>query len=539
MMLVTCSLAAAAEQPGSKRTVTAPAIEIKWMKNIPGEVTVETPTGWIHQTEQNGAVSCPSGSRVWLKLNHIISSPKTIVPSTGIDAIYGIDFDYCELSNWTISQLQKFPQLRALRLSHTTASTAELEAINKIGSLESLNLSNTRAADRDMNSLPAKLKTLHLDYCNISDRACAVLATHPGITSLSLAGTKISDKGISDLAKNNALSSLDLAYCDLTDRSVDSLLRLTNLRQLVIRGIPFTQDALKRLLGSRGIAMIGFDHTQARGLPELEFELAVYGRNWKEAEELFTKAVEETTRLRHGRRQQWENALSSLGAHYFEMGKVAECERIVQALCRTSAAADNDRDLMQLIALVWSKPNVEAAYKLAVKSSPRKSKGWFKTLMQLAGKLEGPHNPQKYKPASEWKRGREILLKAEKAANDHDLVEVHQALALNCFWLWELEAARRYSRMTIEESAKLGRRDFWEMRTILARILICEKNYKEALSECDKVLSNRKDLVESDLLTALSLKRDCLTALHRQKEANECEIELNKVKNGKSKAPPK
>jgi hypothetical protein len=146
-----------------------------------------------------------------------------------------------DLGMETISRLT---QLRTLRLSQTSISTAGLSAVRSLLQLEEICL----------HARPA---------LQISDATAADLGNLPHLRKINFHGTlDLSDAGVSALTAGGMLVELNLRGCGrVTDRSLPMIARLTNLTSLNLSGTSVTDAGLAHLAGLAALTDLSLAQT--------------------------------------------------------------------------------------------------------------------------------------------------------------------------------------------------------------------------------------------------------------------------------------
>lgn len=519
----------------------ASKVRIKWCNSIPGEIFVVKANKKklpVPELRREVVATVEPTDQIWIRLNHVVASSQDIVPLYNADLIYGINADDCEFSDELVAAIANFPNLRALTARNTTVATSAFTKIGQAKSLISLDVSNTRFVDKDLLLLPRSLQSLKIANCNFSDEGCKSIGRFSSLAELSVAGTQISDRSIEYIRQLPHLIDLNIAYCNLTDGSVNHILEYRPLERLDIKAIPFSHDAMTKLVQGLRTNWLIYDRTQARDCARLEFQSAVTDNNWKRATEVFGRAVAESLGTGCGAQTQWQVSLKNYYFHKLAVGDISESDKAIKSLCELSALAEKDKALSTLADLLWKKSDYDAAYQFVKTLRPPKRPGWFMALRYLASKLEGPHNPKHYRPLTYWRQAHEVFVLAEGTTDDpSELLLVHNSLTLNSFWLWDLPEAEKYCRQTLDEGAGLSGQEMPATRLILARVLLCRKNYTCALVEVQKVLPALPKLTLEDQETALTVKSNCLRALSRTNEAEKCVAELKALKLRKTSIP--
>ncbi len=94
------------------------------------------------------------------------------------------------------------------------------------------------------------LKMLDLGHAKLSNKACEFLKQNQSITHLSLPFQGIDEEGIKNLSELKKLETLMICSASsspLTDRALEYISNMTNLKELTICGLNFTDEGIKNL----------------------------------------------------------------------------------------------------------------------------------------------------------------------------------------------------------------------------------------------------------------------------------------------------
>lgn len=140
---------------------------------------------------------------------------------------------------------------RALDLTSSWITDADLARVGRQHSLERLDLAHTKITDAGLQHLSGlrNLRELSLYYAEyISEDGLAVLKQFPALQRLNLRGTRVGSKVFEHIAHLKELRELDLGFTEITDDGFDQLVGLEKLERLVIGGNRLTGECLQTLL---------------------------------------------------------------------------------------------------------------------------------------------------------------------------------------------------------------------------------------------------------------------------------------------------
>ena len=112
-------------------------------------------------------------------------------------------------------------QLKAVDLSSTSISDAQLSFLSKLTGLEKLNLEVTQIGDLGLASLTGLtgLRELNISNTTVSDTGLAKLSGLTQLQSLKLAGTLVEGRGLAALSRATGIRELDLAGTRVDDEA--------------------------------------------------------------------------------------------------------------------------------------------------------------------------------------------------------------------------------------------------------------------------------------------------------------------------------
>nr|XP_046227001.1 uncharacterized protein si:ch73-173p19.1 isoform X2 [Scatophagus argus] len=190
-------------------------------------------------------------------------------------------------------------RLSQLSLNQTAVTEATLVVLTTcVPQLRLLSIKQTKV--RDVSALVElpNLQTLNLDGTGVTESSLEHLASHPALSSLSLAGVavadgnralqiisglklthltlpgrhSVTDSGLAFLSKLSLLSELDLTdYTQVTDQGVSLLSTMTRLKKLSLSNTQVTDAGLPSLRGLQELEELCLDRTAvtSRGVAEL------------------------------------------------------------------------------------------------------------------------------------------------------------------------------------------------------------------------------------------------------------------------------
>jgi Leucine-rich repeat (LRR) protein len=196
--------------------------------------------------------------------------------------------------------LESFPTLRALYVSDSPVTDAELAHIRGLIELRHLDLSSTNVTDAGLEHLEhlthlrflligphitdrglrrlkllTSLESLELLDTDVTDAGVGELTTLTNLRSLYLSGAKITGCGLDKLKKLTRLEELSLDATLVTDVGLDGLTTLTNLRSLCLSGTNISDGGLKKLKTLARLEVLEVRYTQVTDAGITDFHRAV------------------------------------------------------------------------------------------------------------------------------------------------------------------------------------------------------------------------------------------------------------------------
>ncbi|XP_034562595.1 uncharacterized protein si:ch73-173p19.1 [Notolabrus celidotus] len=220
---------------------------------------------------------------------------------TGLKSLCYLSLDHTKVTDTgMILYLQSAPScLSQLSLNQTAVTEATLAVLPTcVPQLRLLSIKQTKVEDVSALAQLSSLQTLNLDGTAVTESSLEHLASHPTLTSLSLAGIpvadgnhalqiisglrltqltlpgrhSVTDSGLSFISRLCLLSELDLTdYTQVTDQGVSQLSTMSRLKKLSLSNTQVTDAGLPSLRGLQELQELCLDRTAvtSRGVAEL------------------------------------------------------------------------------------------------------------------------------------------------------------------------------------------------------------------------------------------------------------------------------
>ncbi|XP_041669772.1 uncharacterized protein si:ch73-173p19.1 isoform X1 [Cheilinus undulatus] len=220
---------------------------------------------------------------------------------TGLKSLCYLSLDQTKVTDaGMVLYLQSAPSsLSQLSLNQTAVTEATLVVLpTSVPQLRLLSIKQTKVKDVSALAQLSSLQTLNLDGTGVTESSLEHLATHPALSSLSLAGISVedgnqalqiisglrlthltlpgrhsvTDNGLSFLSRLCLLSELDLTdYTQVTDLGVSQLSTMNRLKKLSLSNTQVTDAGLPSLRGLQELQELCLDRTAvtSRGVAEL------------------------------------------------------------------------------------------------------------------------------------------------------------------------------------------------------------------------------------------------------------------------------
>lgn len=220
---------------------------------------------------------------------------------TGLKNLCFLSLDQTKVTDaGMVLYLQSAPScLSQLSLNQTAVTEATLVVLPTcVPQLRLLSIKQTKVGDVSALAEMSSLQTLNLDGTGVTESSLEHLASHPALSSLSLAGIpvvdgnqalqiisglklnqltlpgrhSVTDSGLSFLSRLSLLSELDLTdYTQVTDQGVSQLSTMTRLKKLSLSNTQVTDAALPSLRGLQELQELCLDRTAvtSRGVAKL------------------------------------------------------------------------------------------------------------------------------------------------------------------------------------------------------------------------------------------------------------------------------
>ncbi|KAM8731601.1 uncharacterized protein AB9X84_025940 [Acanthopagrus schlegelii] len=220
---------------------------------------------------------------------------------TGLKSLCFLSLDSTKVTDaGMVLYLQSAPScLSQLSLNQTAVTEATLAVLPScVPQLRLLSIKQTKVRDVSALAELSSLQTLNLDGTSVTEGSLEHLASHPTLSSLSLAGVpvadgnqalqiisglrltqltlpgrhSVTDSGLSFLSRLSLLSELDLTdYTQVTDQGVSQLSSMTRLKKLSLSNTQVTDAGLPSLRGLQELQELCLDRTavSSRGVADL------------------------------------------------------------------------------------------------------------------------------------------------------------------------------------------------------------------------------------------------------------------------------
>lgn len=220
---------------------------------------------------------------------------------TGLKSLCFLSLDQTKVTDTgMVLYLQSAPScLFQLSLNQTAVTEATLVVLPTcVPQLRLLSIKQTKVKDVSALAELSSLQTLNLDGTGVTEGSLEHIATHPALSSLSLAGIpvedgnhvlqiisglkltqltlpgrhSVTDSGLAFLSRLSLLSELDLTdYTQVTDQGVSQLSTMTRLKKLSLSNTQVTDAGLPSLRGLQELQELCLDRTAvtSRGVAEL------------------------------------------------------------------------------------------------------------------------------------------------------------------------------------------------------------------------------------------------------------------------------
>ncbi|XP_029313153.1 uncharacterized protein LOC115025249 [Cottoperca gobio] len=220
---------------------------------------------------------------------------------TGLKSLYFLSLDHTKVTDaGMVLYLQSAPScLSQLSLNQTAVTEATLAVLPTcVPQLRLLSIKQTKVMDVSALAEMSSLQTLNLDGTGVTESSLEHLATHPALSSLSLAGISVADgnhylqiisglkltqltlpgrhsvtdSGLTFLSRLSVLLELDLTdYTQVTDQGVSQLSTMNRLKKLSLSNTQVTDAGLPSLRGLQELQELCLDRTAvtSRGVAEL------------------------------------------------------------------------------------------------------------------------------------------------------------------------------------------------------------------------------------------------------------------------------
>ncbi|KAM6900148.1 uncharacterized protein FYW49_016694 [Xenentodon cancila] len=210
---------------------------------------------------------------------------------TGLKSLHFLSLDQTKVTDaGMVPYLQSAPPcLSQLSLNQTAVTEATLAVLpGCVPQLRLLSIKQTKVKDVTALAEMSSLQTLNLDRTGVTEDSLEKIATHPALSSLSLAGIPVTDgnrtlqiisglklshltlpgrhtvtdSGLSFLCRLSLLSELDLTdYIQVTDQGVSQISSMTRLKKLSLSNTQVTDAGLPSLHGLQELQELCLDRT--------------------------------------------------------------------------------------------------------------------------------------------------------------------------------------------------------------------------------------------------------------------------------------
>lgn len=153
------------------------------------------------------------------------------------------------VTNESLAQLKRLPQLRRLHLRDSGVTDEGLVHLRGLTELEELTLECPAVADAGLAHLRelTKLEKLSIGCPAVTDAGLIHLRDLHNLRLLSLEGTQVTGAGLEHLAKHSQLRKLYLSDSQLTDEGLEQLASFNQLATLTLSKTLVTDQGVQRL----------------------------------------------------------------------------------------------------------------------------------------------------------------------------------------------------------------------------------------------------------------------------------------------------
>ncbi|XP_061569904.1 uncharacterized protein si:ch73-173p19.1 [Cololabis saira] len=210
---------------------------------------------------------------------------------TGLKSLHFLSLDQTKVTDaGMVPYLQSAPPcLSQLSLNQTAVTEATLAVLPScVPQLRLLSIKQTKVNDVTALAEMSSLQTLNLDRTGVTESSLEKIATHPALSTLSLAGIPVTDgnrtlqiisglklshltlpgrhtvtdSGLLFLCRLSLLSELDLTdYTHVTDQGVSQISTMTRLKKLSLSNTQVTDAGLPSLHGLQDLQELCLDRT--------------------------------------------------------------------------------------------------------------------------------------------------------------------------------------------------------------------------------------------------------------------------------------
>lgn len=183
------------------------------------------PIKWEWLEEARGNVTIPEGQKLKLKIGGKGSGSLAPLADLHADDLHTLDLSRSEISDISLSHLQKLTGLKVLELTATNITDEGLRYLQPLVNLQGLGLSHCQISGRGIAHLSnlCDLRELWMSGAEVEDNDLVLLERMVKLVQLGLSGTQITDEGLHKLAKLQALMRIYLFNTQVSQQGTEGL----------------------------------------------------------------------------------------------------------------------------------------------------------------------------------------------------------------------------------------------------------------------------------------------------------------------------
>ncbi len=222
-----------------------PTTNAKLRLSAPSTQTEQAIAQWV--TALGGKPTVREGAVRAVDLSRTPVSDAQIAHLAGLRSLEELSLESTETGDSAAAAIARLGSLRRLNLRHTTVSDKGLrEFAAGLTKLEELRVDHTLVEGSGFGALPTSLRVLSASNLELRDESAQALVKLP-LRSMNVSYTDLTDNGFVQLAGIATLESLDATATEVGDKGVRALAALPALRELRISYGRFTDKGLDAL----------------------------------------------------------------------------------------------------------------------------------------------------------------------------------------------------------------------------------------------------------------------------------------------------